>query len=73
MKLNEFYEKALSTLSLSVDDDGYVVIKDEESTSRVTVGKKFLVMATSNHVSTMDDNKLGWILHHGPKSDLDDF
>jgi hypothetical protein len=58
MKLNEFYEKALSTLSLSVDDDGYVVIKDEESTNRVTVGKKFLVMATSNHVSTMDDNKV---------------
>ena len=58
MKLNDFYEKALSTLSLSVDDDGYVVIKDEESTNRVTVGKKFLVMATSNHVSTMDDNKV---------------
>ena len=59
MKLNEFYTKALETLSLGVDEHGYVTLKSGDETLRVTVGsKKFLVMATSEHVSTMDDNKV---------------
>lgn len=58
MKLDEFYRKALETLSLDVDEAGYVTVKSGDETLRVTVGKKFLVMATSEHVSTMDDNKV---------------
>ena len=58
MNLNDFYKKSLETLSLGVDDSGYVTVKSGEELLRVTVGKKFLVMATSEHVSTMDDNKV---------------
>lgn len=58
MNLNDFYTKSLETLSLGVDDSGYVTLKSGDETLRVTVGKKFLVMATSEHVSTMDDNKV---------------
>jgi len=58
MNLNEFYKKSLETLSLDVDENGYVTVKSGDEILRVTVGKKFLVMATSEHVSTMDDNKV---------------
>ena len=58
MLLNDFYNATLETLGLSMDEEGFVVQPDGEENARVLIGKRFLVMPTSEHVSTMTDEKV---------------